>query len=201
MLGFVLWTIGLGHSCLQSSSPKTEASPIGHPSLGLCRPERFLSWLLSKLICFFPLRQGLPGPLHDSHCFCPTLPASGAGAGLAQANESLLGWGYARLLCSANLHRLPLVFSQKPESGSGDPTGPKAAISAERLPPAGDDGHCHQGLMGQETRGNKQVEHLDLHPHYCPLQVISQEGRLQPQPCLAAEQLPRSVGSFEKAGR
>lgn len=44
----------------------------------------------------------------------------------------------------------------------------KAAISAERLPPAGDYGHCHQGLMGQETQGNEQVEHLDLRPTIAP---------------------------------
>lgn len=79
--------------------------------------------------------------------------------------EAMLGsWA---LLTSVSCLKYP-PGSPRVEASKPWDSRANAAISAERLPPAGDDGHYHQGLMGQETRGNKQVEHLDLHPTTVP---------------------------------
>lgn len=82
---------------------------------------------------------------------------------------------------------------------SMDSAWPETTISAERLPPAGYYGHCHQGLMGRvwHGAGNRASGRLDIWTFPCPAvsapaQVIPQEGRLQAPPsdtCLAGGML------------
>lgn len=98
------------------------------------------------------------------------------------------------------------IFSEA--SQPWDSAWPKTTISAERLPPAGYHGHCHQGLTGGVGwRGGQETEpsnRLDIWTFPCPAfstpaRVIPQEGRLQPRPQLPAWQLRCSSESLTGA--